>query len=289
MEAVKLDPSFTRAYVYMGSTYIELGAKSLLTYEESVAGARSAAKRAVDTNPDLAEVHSLLSKIAWVEDDLATDEKEAKLAIELNPSSSDGYTMLALIKATNGYPNEAIRNFETANELDPLDPVPIRFLGHMYVFMGLEKEAEDIWTKNRLIDPFEASRIKADYYLIKADYQAAEKEIEFMERSRPEDIIVIVMRGYLSALTGDRKKAEETITILNQKFKGKATAHRFVGNMKYFLGDTDGYFDAMFKCVETHVFNPMVFRYSPLFERARKDPRYRQVLIKNGLDPDLKE
>ena len=50
-----------------------------------MAGARSAAKRAVDTNPDLAEVHSLLSKIAWVEDDLATDEKEARLAMHSIP------------------------------------------------------------------------------------------------------------------------------------------------------------------------------------------------------------
>jgi len=273
----------------MGALYIELGTKNLMTFEESMAGAHSAAKRAIETNPDLAEVHSLLSQIAWVEDDHITDEKEARRAIELNPSFSDGYTMLAVIKATNGYPNEAIKIFRTANELDPLDPVPIRFLGHMCVFMGREKEAEDIWTKNRPIDPFEVARIKADYYLIKADYQAAEKEIEFMEKSRPEDIVVVAIRGYLSALTGDRKKAEETITIIDQKFKGKGTAHRFVGYMKYFLGDMDGYYDAMFKCVETHVLDPMVFRYSPLFASARKDPRYRQVLIKNGLDPDLKE
>ena len=166
-EAVKLDPSFTRAYADMGGLYIELGTKSILTYDQSMSGAHSAAKKALEINPDLAEVHALLSQIAWVEDDFVTGEKEANLAIEINPSFSDGYNMLAFIKAAKGYPNEAIKNFEMANELDPLDPVPIRFLGHMYVFMGRVKEAEDIWTKNRLIDSFEVARIKADYYLIR--------------------------------------------------------------------------------------------------------------------------
>ena len=139
--------------------------------------------------------------------------------------------------------------------------------------MGREKEAEDIWTKNRLIDPFEVARIKGYDYLIKADYQAAEKEIQLLEKLRPEDIVAIAMRGFHSALTGDRKKAEETLMLLDQKFKGKGTAHRFVGYMKYFLGDMDGYFDAMFKCVETHVLDPIVFegtrRYSNAQERIR--------------------
>ena len=116
-----------------------------------------------------------------------------------------------------------------ANELDPLDPVPIRFLGHMYVFMGRVKEAEDFWTRNRLIDPFEVARIKAYYYLIKADYRAAEKEIEFLEKLRPEYIVVIAMRGFLSALTGNRKKAEETLILLDQKFKAKVLPTALLG------------------------------------------------------------
>ena len=123
-EAIKLDPSFTRAYADMGGLYIELGTKSILTYDQSMSRAHSTAKKALEINPDLAEVHALLSQIAWVEDDFVTGEKEANLAIEINPSFSDGYTMLAFIQAAKGYPNEAIKNFETANAVDPLGSAP---------------------------------------------------------------------------------------------------------------------------------------------------------------------
>ena len=97
----------------MGELYIELGTKSILTYDQSMSGAHAAAKKALEINPDLAEVHALLSRIAWVEDDFVTGEKEANLAIEINPSFSDGHNMLAIYQGIQGVSkrsNQELRN-----------------------------------------------------------------------------------------------------------------------------------------------------------------------------------
>ncbi len=61
------------------------------------------------------------------------------------------------------------------------------------------------------------------------------------------------------------------------------------GFIRYFLGDMDAFFAAMFRDVENHALNPLMLRYSPLLEKARQDPRYREVMTKGGLDPELKE
>jgi len=55
------------------------------------------------------------------------------------------------------------------------------------------------------------------------------------------------------------------------------------------LHDTDAFFAAMFRAVENHALNPLMLRYSASIEKAWQDPRYREVMTKDGLVPDLKE
>jgi hypothetical protein len=123
----------------------------------------------------------------------------------------------------------------------------------------------------------------------KGELRKAEEEVELLEAASPNESNTILQRGCLSALKGDRAGAERAIGTLSRKFKTGARLDSDIGYIKFFLGDIDGFFAGMFRAVESHVFNPLDYRYSPLFENARKDPRYREVLLKNGLDPEIKE
>ncbi|MHB1909375.1 MAG: hypothetical protein ACYCQJ_10975 [Nitrososphaerales archaeon] len=77
--------------------------------------------------------------------------------------------------------------------------------------------------------------------------------------------------------------------MMERKFKAGATFERTLGYIKYLQGDMDGFFEEMFRAVEEHVLDPFRMRYSPTFAKAREDPRYRKLLERNGIDPDLKE
>jgi hypothetical protein len=59
-----------------------------------------------------------------------------------------------------------------------------------------------------------------------------------------------------------------------------------VGYVYYLLGDLDKAFTWLGKAVEQHSLIPHNLRYSPLLAGLRKDPRYRQLLIANGLKPE---
>jgi adenylate cyclase len=288
-KAITLDPSFARAHAYVAASYIQLEFKGHLTREQSMGNAKLAAQKALNLNERLAEVHSVLSRIAWIEDDYGRDELEAKKAIELNPNLASAYSTLAMVKATNGDPNEALRLFETAYLLDPLSHQAIRSLGVMYLHRGMEREAEEHWTRNLQIDPQDVLYGMAIGHLIKGNYEKAEETLRSLEKDSPEDFWTISLRGYVEALEGNREAAERIIETLHSKYGTSVGPNQVSGFIRYFLGDMDAFFAAMFRDVENHALNPLMLRYSPLLEKARQDPRYRELMTKASLDPYLKE
>lgn len=288
-KATALDPSFARAYTSMATCYARLTYANLLSRDDGARNAKSAVQKALEIDENLAEAHALLSEIAWWEDDHVKDEIEAKKAVELNPSLADAYSILGTIKLTSGYPTEAIKFYETAYQLDPLSARIVRLLGQMYVYRGRDKEAQEHWSRNLRITPLEAMFGTGLSHLCKGDYDEAEEAVKSLETNFPEEIATISLRGYLTALRGDRDGGEKIIERLNDKFPEGPNVNSIVGFIRYLMGDMDEFFAAMFRDVENHTLNPVMLRYSPLFEGARQDPRYRQVLVKNGLDPELKE
>lgn len=287
--ATNLTPSFARAYSAIGNCYAELGIRSYISYDESVSGIRLAARKALEIDEGLAEGHVLLALVAYAEDDFSRDEPEAKRAIELNPNLADAYLMLATIRGSKGYPKESLELLEKAHLLDPLSSEIVRDLGFQYFYAGREGDALELWNEYRKHAPVSVTKSMARYYLAKHDVEKAEEQVRSLETMVPADTSTILSRACLLALKGDTKGAEKSIERLRREFPGSETLERSIGYVRYCLGDFDGFFAAMFRAVENHVFDPVQLRYSPLFEDARQDPRYREVLIKTGLDPEVKE
>lgn len=288
-KATQLDPNFARAYIGMANCYPELGVRSIISYDEGIAGMRTAILRALEIDEDLAEAHCVMSYFAWGEDDYAKAEREARRAIELNPSLADAHFSLGRVLLSTGYPQSALKLIETAHSLDPLSPHYIRYLGLLMTWMKRDSEALELWKQNMKISPFEMHVSLAEYYLGNNEIEKADKEVAVLEALSPSDFNTLALRGYIFASMGDKDSMQKIIKKLDELFKGGATLDRTIGYMGYFFGDIDGFFTRMFRAVDDHVIDSPRMRYAPKFERARKDPRFRELLLKNGLDPDMKE
>ena len=90
-------------------------------------------------------------------------------------------------------------------------------------------------------------------------------------------------------MKNDVDATNHAIERLRKEFRGGATLERNIGYIRYCRGDMNEFFSAMMRAVKDHVLDPIRLRYSPLFENARQDARYRHVLVKNGLDPNVNE
>ncbi len=287
--ATKLDPSFARAYVGVGKCYHEMALRNMVSIEESDAGEKSSAAKALEIDPNLAEAHSLLSLNAWGEDDFDKAESEAMRALELNPNLAEVQFSLATLKLTLGYPMTSLKLLETAYALDPLSGHVVRYLGLTLAWMGKESEAQDLWGRTVHVAPFDTHLALMEHSLGKRDYERAQEEIRALEETAPSDFRTLSFRALLQAMTGDRQGAEETLVRLGGTFARGALLDRTSGYVKFLLGDMDGFFEAMFRAAEAHILDPFRMRYSPIFQGARGDPRYRQLFERLGLDPELRE
>ena len=288
-KATKLSPSFARAYTEIGRCYAELGVRSQISYDQSISGMRLAAKKALEIDGNLPEGHALLAYVLWAEDDVVNDEKEAMRAIELNPNLAEAYDTLALIRAGKGYLKEATVHLEKAHLIDPLSSDILRDLGLLYFYSGRENDALELWNANREFSPLAITKSLARYHIEKRELGRAEELVRTLEGIAPSDSQTVLFRGILSALKKDLKGTNNAIERLHKEFGGGATLDRNIGYIRYGQGDLDAYFSAMMRAVQNHVLDPISLRYSPLFANARADKRYRQVLLKNKLDPDVKE
>ena len=275
--AVERDSSFARAFAGIANCFVWLASRGYIHPQEATEKGREAARRAMELDPDLAEAHYGLAMVMYLADDPEGSMGELKKAVELNPNLAEGYVLLAEESASFGHAEEMVRAAEKGYQLDPLSPGAIQWLGMAYFWTGREEEAMEHWTKTLHLEPYRTYRGMFDYHVCKGDYAKAEDAVKELERLGPTLSPTYLDRGYLAALRGDVKTANEMMAKLDISYAG------FVC---YALGDMDGYFEHMFRAAEDHALRAAEFRLSPLYERARADPRFGGVLKRGGLPYD---
>jgi adenylate cyclase len=286
-KSVEVDPSFARGWVGVASCYPRLHRFSVMSHREWRGLADEALQKAFDISPDLPEAHALRGQFAWFDDDFVTAEAEDRRAIDLNPNLAESYESLAFLRASMGDGLETIKLLEKARELDPLSPM-VCFLGEMYYYKGEKDLALDIWRKAEGFHQIDVCEHLFEYELAEGRPQKAAEYLEKLEKLSPGQVGVLGDRGVLAALSGDKAKALKIIDQLKTSFEMTSTMPDHVAYIYYALDDLDGAFEWLGKAVENHSLIPHNIRFSPLFASLRKDARFKQLLVKNGLNPENK-
>jgi adenylate cyclase len=277
-QAVARDPEFARARVGIAECYMYLGGEGSFPYADSDRKAREELAMALAKNAALAEAHSALAGLMLSEDDLMGAAREARRAVELSPSLSDPYRWLAQLEAGAGNIDACVQLLEDAYRLDPLDINVIAFLGRAYVYAGREAEALAHWDMTESLVTFRTHAHRTEYYLGRQDYLKAEASVGEMERLRPESAWAIMFRGFLAGREGDEETARRCITKLDELDRGGAVTVFLEGFIHFALDEFDAFWEAMEQALELHSLPVLELRYSRLFESARTDPRYDDLL-----------
>lgn len=120
-QAIDLDPKFALAYAGIADTYSLMAYLEYLPPGEAYPNAEEAARRALTLDDSLAEAHSSLAMIKVVFcGDLEGAEQDLLKALDLNPNCAAAHQWYALVLSATGRSEEAIRERELAEELDPL-------------------------------------------------------------------------------------------------------------------------------------------------------------------------
>jgi TolB-like protein len=273
-KAIHLDSSFARAYVGLAECHQSLAGMGYEQFDVSLSTVKSSLECAIHLDPNLPEAHAVLSEMFFNMDDMPAMEAEARRALDLNPSLPEPYSMLSELAALNGDPREMVRQNETAYRLDPIRPRFIYSLGTAYLWTGREDEALELWKKTEQLVPAFSYRGMTEYYLIKGDLEKAREFHTKAEKLEPTNPRITWMGGVIAALEGDREKA----LLVVRKIKMREVGLNYIGYVYYALGDLDSYFEYMNKAREAHTIIPSTLMYSPLFAKARADPRYLELV-----------
>ena len=282
-EAVRLDPTFARAYAGAARAYVQLGTEGEMPWLDSIRLGKAEAEKAVTMDPNLAEAHSLLAELAFMADEPADVlDREVRRALELNPNLAEAHTILGALAGSLGIIEAYVVQAEAAYRLDPLAPPTIRTLGNAYLFAGRGEEAVALWKKHIAQNPVDCLRGLADYHMIQGDLEQAESTVREMERIAPSNSITDLCRGYLNALQGDREGAMKVIAKLQATHHEGHSQLTDLGFLYFALGDLDKFFDYLFRSARAHTLQMSRVRFSPLFASARQDPRFVQLLSLYG-------
>ena len=120
-DAINKDPTFAPAYVWLAAAYDRLGGAFVGVRPSEVRPkVISAAQKALELDPGLADAHALLAGVYQKRWQWADAEAEYKRALELNPNDSAAQLGYASWLMCQGRMDEALSWSRRARELDPL-------------------------------------------------------------------------------------------------------------------------------------------------------------------------
>ncbi len=213
-QAIQKDPKYAAAYAGLADSYAWMGFFGALPPNEAMPKARQAALKALALDDELAAAHTSLGYVKSLHEfDWPGAEREFKRALQLNAGDSEahfGYGITYL--APMGRLDEAVREMQTAHDLDPLSPITNTYLGLAYHFVGNRTQSATQLRKALELDPgFVEARLElANLSLDLRDYEEFNSELDRAKELAPESRIDL-MRALGYALQGKKTEALQLV------------------------------------------------------------------------------
>jgi len=283
-EAIRIDPSYARAYAGLASAYIERDIWGGLGVGNSADQVRAATLKALELDGELAEAHALLGQIHFQYDwDWQGTEAEYKRAIQLNPNLAGSYVRYAYFLQAMRRHTEALAAAHRAVELDPLSAANLSDEGRILYRARQYESAIARYQRALELDPRYVPALSrmADAYEEWGKYDQALAAVQKFQQAAADPRDIRLPLGRLYARTGRRPEALEiTRTIeADPNTSGSAFALAVIYSA---LGDRDRAIAALEKGVQTRSLLPFVFT-DPKLDPLRSDPRFQQLLRRAGL------
>ena len=286
--AIDKDSSYALAYVGLADAYISLGDFDALPPKETFPMAKQAATQALKLDRNLAEAHVSLANVKFLYDwDWTGPEDEYKRAIAINPDYSEAHQMYGYYLSGRGRFDEALKEMQRAQELDPLSLPKITSVGEVLLMARRDDEAIVAFRKALEMDPnfgfghWALGRAYAEKGMYEQAIASFQKAIPLSGDSPDEPAEL----GRAYARSGRTTEARKIADDLKEQSQRRYIAPCVIASLYAALSEKDQAFVWLDKAYEAHDFILVLLKVEPMFDGLRSDPRFTVLLKRVGLEP----
>jgi Tfp pilus assembly protein PilF len=136
-QALEKDPAYAQAYLGLAEAYSTLGANDQASPREVLPKARAAAQQALRWDESSGESHAVFAWITFLDGwNSALAEQEFRRALELCPNYPAAHQWYGLTLMLEQRFDESLREFNLAQDLDPLSLILSTDKGVVYYYSG---------------------------------------------------------------------------------------------------------------------------------------------------------
>ncbi len=284
--AIKMDPTFAPAYLGQAVAFGELGTVFVgASPDQTRPKVISAARKALELDPDLAEAHAVLANVLQEQWHWADAEAEYRRALELNPNDAAAHARLALWLLCQGRTDEAVAWAKRGRELDPL---AVSGDNIAWILFQSRRYGESIRESRSglRVQPDDGAALLYLGFALVANNQpedaipVLEKAISISHGSPAATGVLI--RAYSHA--GRRNEAVRLLAKLHERGRaGYVPAAAFV-NAYLGLGENDQAFDWLEQAYKEQSNILQFLKVHPYFDPIRADPRFADLVRRVGLN-----
>jgi tetratricopeptide (TPR) repeat protein len=285
-EAIKRDPTFAPAYVGLATAHTRISTIFIgAPPAEARAKVFSAARKALELDPELVEAHVLLADVLQREWQWAEAEAEFRRALELSPSDATAQAGFADWLMCQGRTEEALALAQRAREHDPLAVSGISIGWILFVAHRFDEAIHEL----RSVLAVHPDDVDASWCLgfaLIANHQP-EEAIPVLEKTvsianRSPGSIELLSAAYAQA--GRRAQALRLIDELKERRNtGYVPAGAFI-NPYLALRDYEQAFVWFERAYEEKSNILQFLKVHPFFDPVRGDPRFADLVRRVGLD-----
>ncbi|PYV21989.1 MAG: hypothetical protein DMG27_19330 [Acidobacteria bacterium] len=277
-ETIGKDANFAPAYVGLASVYDRLGTLVVGAPPNEVRTKLiSAARKALELDPELAEPHVLLAGVYQKQWQWSDAEAEYKLALELNPNDAGAHERFAVWLLCQGRTDEALEWAQRAHELDPLGGAG-RTSG--FILFHARRYDEAI----RELRPYPDHWYLGFALIANGQPDAAITVLEkaLSGSDRGSAVMGVLVRAYAHA--GRRAEALRLLDELKRRQQKSYVPSAAFVNAYLGLGDNEQAFAWLEKAYQEQSNILGLLKVHPYFDPLRGDPRFKELVHRVRLD-----
>ncbi len=284
-QAIDSDPTFAAAYSGLADCNSGLAWHGFRAPAEALPKAYSAARKAVEIDPQSAEAHASLGLVLSHRWDWTGAEAEFKRALELDPQYANAHHWYGDYLSIKGRNEDAISEARRALELDPVNLMISTWMGLRYYFAGDYSAAIRQNRESVELDP----NFAAAHLLLGEDYVQAGSYGEAVEELKKAAVLSGSSPLYTAqvavalAASGRRTEALRIAEELEMTSRKRYVSPYGLAQIYAALGRKEDTFKWLQAAYEDRAVWMGYLAVDPIFNRYRSDPRFQELLKRVGL------